>query len=1003
MKHITMTRTVCLIFGFCLLAGTMQAQTVRGVVSDAQTGESLPGVNIIVQGTTTGTTTDIDGQYELTVPSLEETLVFSYVGYVTQEIPIQGRTNIDIEMSSQALVGDEVVVVGYGTQRRGELTGSIGSVSEEDFNRGLTSSPEELMQGKISGVNIQAQSGQPGSPQTVIIRGPGTLRAGSGPLYVIDGVAIDNSADTEASGDDFGPGAPSKTNPLAFLNPNDIESIDVLKDASATAIYGSRASNGVIMITTKSGGAERAQLNYSGSVTVSNIANKIDMLSPEEFVDFQQSIGEGNRDMGHRTDYFDAILQTAMSNRHSISYSGGTENSDYTASLNFSDQEGLIITNKLQNFGGRLRVNQRFLDDRLNVGLNLLADRQNTDYVPVSNNHSTNLGDMLTNALTQNPTQPIYNDDGSFYEITEEGLNPVQVPEIFTDFGETTRILGSVNVDFELMEGLEYRFNAAVDNSQSNRFSQVSPHNNRRIEAPLGAVNYNNRENTMLQTESVLNYVFSVEDNNFDILGGFSFQRFEREGRGFAVRDFSTTEIEGYHNPGIGTRVTPEDRPRGFSGINELQSFFGRANYNYQQRYFLTATLRADGSSRFGDDHRYGFFPSFSVAWQITDEDFIDSDVLTNLRLRAGWGQTGNQDIPDGITQPRINVAQGSGYQMRPGVIVPGITFVRTQNEDIRWEVTEQTNIGFDYGFFNGSLSGSVDLYRKVTTDILFETTTGVDPIAATSSFWSNYDMEVVNQGLELDLRYWQQIGSDISFDIGGNISFLDNEIRNMPVDQIRTGFLKGRGLSGETVQVFRDGLPFGAFWVFEYQGLDSNGENIFRDVDGDGNITDGDRVSPGSALADYNYGITANFGYRNWNLGLNFNGVSGNMIYWNDHNALFNMPQLYAGNNIARVGFDPDESPSNSATASSRFVYDGSYFRLNNATISYDVNTANLPLSRLQLSITGRNLFTITDYPGFDPEVDRQRSVGGFRSLGIDSSRYPTARSFSFSINLSL
>lgn len=1005
MKYIdiSFSKFICLAVSLCFFGVFVQAQTITGVVTDAQTGTTLPGVNILVLGTNVGTATDSDGRYQLNVPSLDETLVFSYIGYVTLEEPIEGRTTINVDMSTQQLVGDELVVVGYGTQRRSELTGSIGSISERDFNRGLINSPEQLMQGRISGVNITSVSGQPGSPQTVTIRGPGTIRSGSGPLYVIDGVAIDNTADTTPSGNSFGPGSPSNTNPLAFLNPDDIESIDVLKDASATAIYGSRAANGVIAITTKSGQRGVSQLNYSGSLTVSSIANKLDMLSAEEFVDFHQSIGQADMDMGNRTNFFDEILQTAMATRHSLSYSGGSETMNYMASLNFSNQEGLVITNNLENYGGRLRVNQRFLDNRLNVGFNLLADRQRTDYVPVANSHSTNLGDMLTNSLTQNPTQPIYNSDGTFYEIRDDGMNPVQVPQIFTDFGEVTRLLGSVNVDFELMEGLQYRLNAAIDNSQGNRFSQVSPHNNQRIEAPDGAFNYSNRENSMFQTESTLNYLFSLEDHNFDLMGGFSYQQFVRQGRRFAVRDFTTTEIEAYRNPGIGSNVTTSDLPTGFSGKNELQSFFGRANYNYLQRYFFTATLRADGSSRFGADHRYGFFPSFSAAWQISDENFINIDALSNLRLRVGWGQTGNQDIPDGITQQRINVSTGSGHQLHPGGITPGITFVRTQNENIRWEVSTQTNVGLDFAFFEDALSGSVEVFHKQTSDILIETTTGVDPIAATSSFWSNYDMEVINRGIELDLRYQQFIGTDFSFDIGGNISFLDNEIKNMPVDQIRTGSITGRGLSGETVQVFRNGLPFGSFWVFDFQGLDENGENIFRDVDGDGSITDADRVSPGSALPDFDYGIAANFSYRNWDLGLNFNGVYGNMIYWNDHNALFNMPQLYAGNNIARVGFDPNEGPTNPATASSRFVYDGSYFRLNNATLSYSVNTANLPISRLQLAVTGRNLFTITDYPGFDPEVDRPRSVGGFRSLGIDSSRYPTARSVSFSINLSL
>jgi TonB-dependent starch-binding outer membrane protein SusC len=476
---------IALILGF--YTGISQAQSVSGVVTDAESGITIPGVNIIVQGTNIGTATDVNGQYELSVPSLNETLIVSFVGYLTQEIEINGRTTIDIELRTQALLGDELVVIGYGTQRRAELTGSIGSVSERDFNRGHLNSPEELMQGKISGVNITTVSGQPGSPQSVIIRGPGTIRAGSGPLYVIDGVAIDNTADTTPTGESFGPGSPSNTNPLAFLNPNDIESIDVLKDASATAIYGSRAANGVIAITTKSGQRGAARLTYSGNLTLSTIANKIDMLSAEEFVAFHESIGQPDMDMGHRTNFFDEILQTAMAIRHSLSYSGGTESMNYMASLNYSDQEGLVITNNLENYGGRLRVNQRFLDNRLNIGVNLLADRQRTDYVPVANSHSTNLGDMLTNSLTQNPTQPIFNPDGSFYEIRDDGMNPVQVPEIFTDFGEVTRFLGSLNVDFELMEGLVYRINTAIDNSQGNRFSQVSPHNNQRIAAPNGA------------------------------------------------------------------------------------------------------------------------------------------------------------------------------------------------------------------------------------------------------------------------------------------------------------------------------------------------------------------------------------------------------------------------------------------------------------------------------------------------------------------------------------
>jgi len=980
------------------------AQTVDGIVIDAGAGEPLSGVNIQVQGTTIGTASDTDGRFALDVPSLEVTLLFSFIGFQTEEIALNGRTTLEVEMQPQGIMGDEIVVVGYGTERRADVTGAISTLNARDFNRGPVSSPEQLMQGKLAGVNVTSVSGQPGAPQNVVIRGPGSIRQGSGPLYVIDGIAIDNAANTSPSVNSFGPGSPPSTNPLSFLNPSDIESINVLKDASATAIYGSRASNGVIIITTKSGEADRSRLTYTGSATTSTVANTIDMLSVEEFVEFHNSIGQTDVDQGARSDFFDAIVQNTVATRHALSYSGGLESTEYYASLNYSSQEGLIITNRLQDYGGRLRVEQGAFDQRLTIGVDLLANRQRTDYVPVANDPSTNLGDMLTNSLTQNPTQPIRNPDGSFFEITSDGLNPVQVPDLFLDFGEVTRILGRAEADIQIATGLRATTSFSIDNSQGNRSSQVNPHNNQRIAAPNGAYNFSNRENSMVQVEGTLNYLFSTSDHNIDLLGGYSYQQFESEGRGFSVRDFSTTEIDAFRNPGIGTTVTSSDLPRGFSSMNQLQSFFGRGNYNYNQRYFLTATLRADGSSRFGEANRYGFFPAVSGAWQISDESFAQGlGWLNELKLRVGWGQAGNQDIPNGITQERIRVSQSSGYPIGSDEVVPGITFVRIQNEDIRWEVSTQTNVGVDVALFGNRLSGTVEAFRSQTTDILIETTTGVDPIAATSSFWSNYDMEIINQGVELDLSFQDQLGSGFGFEIGGNLALLDNEVRNMPVDQILTGSISGRGLSGERVQAYRDGLPVGAFWVFDFQGLDENGENVFRDVDGNGSITNADRVFAGSALPDLTYGIAAGASYRGWDLTLNFNGVYGNDIYWNDQNALFNMPQLYAGNNIARVGFNPDESSTNSATASSRFIYNGSYLRLNNATLGYSFFFTDAPISTARVSLTGRNLFTITDYPGFDPEVETPRPSGGFRSFGIDSSRYPSARSLTVTLNLTI
>lgn len=994
-----------LVIVFCFFAVPIQAQTISGVVTDEETGATLPGVNIVVQGTNIGTATDLNGEYELEVPSLNEILVISYIGYESKEVGIAEREIVDITLTPQTLVGDELVVVGYGTQRRSEITTAVSSLTSENFNAGIAKSPEQLLQGRIAGVDVTAQGGQPGAPTRVIIRGQGTLRSGSGPLYVIDGIAINNNAETAIAGESFGVGSASPTNPLAFLNPNDIESIDILKDASATAIYGSRGAEGVILITTKRGQQGEAQLNYRSDVTVSKIAKTLDMLSPDEFADFQTSVGQSDLDFGERTNWFDEITRTGVANNHSLSYSNRSATSDFIASLNFTDQRGIMIASELQNYGGRLRANQRFLDNRLDLGFNIMANRTRTDYAPIANSPSTNGGDMITNALTQNPTNPVRLPDGSLFPITQEGFNPLRGPEILTNFQEVTRVLSNVNADLEILEGLVLSGNFAIDNSIGNTISQVSRHNINRIASPLGGLVDAKRENNMIQTEATLNYMVDFSDHSLNFLGGYSWQKFIEQGRRWSIDNFSTDEIEAYHNPAIGTELSiSENRPSGFYQENQLQSYFGRTNYNYLDKYYLTATIRADGSSRFGSGNRYGIFPSFSGAWQVSDEQFLQNvDALSNLRFRIGWGRTGNQQIPNGITQQLINVNSSNGYGFNPGQITPGITFVRIQNEDIKWEVSEQTNLGIDFGFFGQSITGSIDVFRKVSTDILFEQTTGTDPINATSSFWSNFDMEIINSGIELDLNYFRQIGTDAYVEIGGNLSFLDNEVKDLPVSILRTGGLTGRGLSGETVQAIRSGWPIGAFYVLDFQGLDSNGLNQFRDVDGDGSITNADRIYAGSALPDMTYGLSTSFGYKNWSLGLNFNGVSGNKIYWNDHNGLFNMPQLYAGNNIASVGFDPNEAPNNSATASNRFLYDGSYFRLNNATVSYNVNTANLPLRGLQLSVTGQNLFTITDYPGFDPEVNMPRDVGGIQSYGIDSSRYPTSRSVMFSINVTL
>lgn len=980
---------------------------IRGTVRD-ENGDPLPGATVTIEGTSRGTVTDIDGKYTLEVPD-GAVLVISFIGYKAIKVPVGNRTEIETTMELDESNLQEVVVVGYGIQKRSDLTGSVGSLKEDSFNKGVIVSPEQLLQGKIAGVNVTASSGEPGAASRMTIRGPGSVRSGSGPLFVVDGVALDNASST-TGGADLGASSSAPANPLNFLNPADIESIDVLKDASATAIYGSRGANGVVLITTKKGDAAEPKLNYSSNFAFSQVTKTIDVLNADDFRDFTSQYGDQKNIGTANTFWQDEIFRSAFTHDHNISYGGGTKNGNFFASISALDQEGVVMQSSMQRYTARMNMSQRFINDRLKFGINLTTSNTRNDSPPIGDNAGVG-GDALSNALTANPTYVTRNPDGSAY-LFPEGINPLMMMDIYTDFSKVNRVLGNIDVSFEIFKGLEYKLNVAVDNSQGSRISQIGRHTVQRLPHPGGRLQDATSENGNFLTESFLNYRVSLDDgkHDFNILAGYSYQKFNNSFRFWSINNFATTEIEAYRNPGIGSDLSIGiNRPGGGASINELQSYFSRLNYNYNQKYYLTVTMRADGSSRFGAENRYGYFPSFSAAWQLSNESFLSNiSSLSNLRLRAGWGRTGNQDIPSYITQQllTVNTGAGSGYALTPGAnspVSPGINFVRLQNPAIKWEVSSQTNIGFDFGFFGEELYGTVDVFRKVSSDILWQTLTGVDPIVATSSFWSNYPMEIENTGLEIALGYRKNISTDFRLDFGGNISFLRNNVSNLPVSILRTGGISGPGLSGVQVNGFLNDFPVGTFWVHDWIGLNEAGNNRFRDVDGDGLTTDADFVNGGSGLPRTIFGFYTNASYKRFDLTVNFNGVSGNQIYWNDENAYFNLPRLVAGNNVAASVLDfPEESRNNSASPSTRFIHDGDFIRLNNASLGYNVNTSAITwLQNLRFSVTGQNLLTITNYPGFDPEVDTPRSQGGFVSTGIDGTRYPTARALVLGLNV--
>jgi iron complex outermembrane receptor protein len=972
-------------------------QLITGTITD-ETGAPLPGATVLVKGTTNGTVTDLQGKFSLDVAT-GAVLQFSYLGYNMQEVTINGQSEIAIQLEPDATQLEELVVVGYGTQKRSDVTGAIGSVKSEDFNRGVITNPVDLLQGKVAGVNITSTSGEPGANQNVIIRGIGSLRSGTQPLYVLDGFLLDNSSTGVAS------------NPLNFLNPNDIASIDVLKDASATALYGSRASNGVIVITTKKGKAGTSQVNFSAGTAWSSMAKQIDVFGADAFRDQVVAVGGSLEDFGGNTNWQDELTQVGFSQDYSLSMSGAnTERFSYFASLGFQDQEGILKNSNLTRYSGKLNMNQKAFEGRLLIDYNLTAS------------YTENLRPVITGTISDmlnlNPTIPAYT-DGEPTLLNTNNLNPLKRNDLYSDDAANNRILGSISPSFEIIDGLTYKMNLGVDYSTTNRYVQYKPF--------TGVVNESNvangtldeliTSNTNSLIENTLNYNWNNQKHNFTGLIGHSFQTFLDEYRGTFYQGFADNNIEPRYQDHNSTTEFPTTVSSAATR-NELQSFFGRLNYVYADKYLFTATFRADGSSKFGDNNKYGYFPSFALGWNLTKEGFMANSIFDNLKLRGSWGQTGNQEIPSKITKASFSedrLATGSGslntYPIdTDGTTLDsypyGIVFTRLANPDLQWEVSTQFDLGIDFAFFDSRLTGTVDYFNKVSSNILLEVVPA-DPVQPTTTFWDNIDnMKIHNSGIELSLNYGSNQSKSFSYEIGGNITFIQNEVRDSPYSVLTTGAAQGAGQTGATINGYINNQPIGAFYMLQFDGIGEDGLNRFVDVIQDGEILDNDRTVVGSAIPKMIYGFNTNMKFKDFDLGLNFNGGSGNKIYNHTTMSLFTKAQLSRSNNTTDFAVEfPEESFNNSNTVSTRYLESGSFFRLNNATLGYNLRPTILGMGdafqNIRLSLTGQNLFVITDYSGFDPEVNTGSTSSGIQTFGIDRFTYPRARTFMINLNV--
>lgn len=971
-----------------------QSMEVTGTVTDAESEMVLPGVNVVVKGTTTGASTDQNGEYSITVDSPQDTLVFSFVGYVEREVPVNERSTIDVVMATDVQQLEDVVVVGYGTQSEDDATGSIASISSDDFNEGVVSTSDQLLQGRAAGIQITPSSGEPGAGSNIRIRGTSSVRSGNNPLIVVDGVPLSGGNVSPGSGD-FGAGEQSARNPLSFLNPDDIESMSVLKDASASAIYGSRGSNGVILITTKGGQAGASNLNFSSTTSISSVREKINLVDPEDYVDLavEADADADIVDYGGSTDWQDEIYRNAVTQKYSLGYGGGNETTNYRISLGYMDQEGLVESSGMERLSGRLNASHKLLDDKIELNLNLTTSRINDIYAPVTRNAGFE-GDVIGAALQANPTRSVYDENGDFTQ-SSEFRNPVAMLSLIDDESKTSRMLANVGATYNMTDWLTYNVDFSYDNSESVRRTGIDPSlwlADLAYDADEGRSRgravIDNLYNASMLLEHTLNSSLAVtEDISMDLLAGFSYQEFDDRGDWLQSEYFVTDEIPLVDNvDGVNNQDNKAFTASSFRNTEELQSYFGRANFNYDDRYLLNASFRVDGSTKFGENNKYGYFPSGSVGWRISEEEFFEnssiSSTLTNLKLRVGYGITGNQEYPGGASLARFEV-QSDGSLVQ----------VNNPNPNIQWEETKQLSAGIDFEINEGRINGALDYFRKETSNLIF--LRDFAQPAAVESQWVNLDGTVLNTGVELNLDAFIIDKSDFSWQVKYNMDYTYNEVTDLGTF-VNTGEINGQGLTGAYAQRIAEGQPLFSYYMREFEGFDEDGlaqyaNSAALDFQGD-------------PLPDYNIGLTNNLRYGRWNMSMLWSSSLGFQVYNNTANAIFLKGNLRNGRNISEEVATGPESSANFGEVSTRFLEDGDFLRLANLTIGYDFDVSNVgPVSRFNVALTGQNLLLFTKYSGYDPEVNTDKSINGIPSLGIDYTAYPTPRTVSLQVRLDI
>lgn len=944
-----------------------QQKTVSGQVTDANK-QPLPGVNILEKGTTNGVISDASGKYTITVSTANPVLIFSFVGYTSQEVTVGSQSSVNITLAESAIGLDEIVVVGYGTQQKRAVSGSVANVTEKSFNQGITRTAADFIQGKVAGLTITTSTGDVTAQQSMRLRGTSSLTGSSEPFVVIDGV----------------PGLS-----LNSVAPQDIESISVLKDASAAAIYGSRSASGVILITTKKGSQNRTTVDYNAYVAMDKVSNLPDVLTADEY---RQWAADNNVDIsvfdkGANTSWFNEIMRTGVSQNHDLSISGAGTSNSYRVSVSYLDQQGVVMDNYQKRINTRFTVNQKALKNHLDIGIS--GGLNQRDY------QATATGNFVL-AYNVVPTIPVYNPDGTWWDSDEyDQGNPVRNMTYNKAPRKTNQLYVNGKLNLDLFAGLSAGLNLYKERNGYDA-GDYTDSRTRYGRADNGTASREFRTSDKNLLEATVNYARKFGSHDVNVLGGYSYEdNFYQQA--FARNRYFVTNIFSFNNLGAGEKLLTGD-VSSYADMSKLISFFGRVNYSFLERYILSAAIRRDGSSKFGPNNRWGTFPSVSAAWRIIDEPFMANlkGTIDEMKLRVGYGVSGNQS---GLSPYQsMSLYGSSGQYYDNGAWHTSYAVSQNPNPDLKWETTSMFNVGIDFSLLQARISGTVEYYNKNTNDLLYSYSVPVPPYMYATMMANVGSMN--NKGIEITLTGDIIRKTDFRWTMSVNGAHNVNEITSLSnaefaTKEIKTGSAWVRGGSTNTTHIIQEGYQVGQFYGPKCLGIDDSGKYIIQDTDGDGSITVSDYTYIGKAQPLLTYGISNTFTYKNFDLSFFIRGVYGNDVLNFSKMSYANL-QWLPGANVLKTALTMGLKQS--PVFNSYYIEDGSFARLDNLTLSYSIVPKDLlGVSRIRVYGTTHNLFTITKYKGVDPEVPMSGLDPGIEGREY----YPKSKTYMLGVNV--